>query len=181
MHFTPKPTDQSALCAPALATLRAWVIGLLAWFCDLLDTLPPALTRAAPVRAFVSARKAGIARDLRASVRHLGHALIILGTARMDFALRRRVQRSYPGAKRSRCSERHLTSALAGMNAGTLRQRAHRLAAALADLEPLIARTLKLMRAIWRDVRLPAPGVTASCDLFTLLFPQTAPQAADSS
>lgn len=89
MHFITKPSDQSALCAPTLAALRGWVVALLAWFCDVLDLLPPALTRTAPVRMFIFAAKTGIARDLRASVRHLGHALIILGVARMTFTQRR--------------------------------------------------------------------------------------------
>ncbi|MGD9966904.1 MAG: hypothetical protein AB7T59_10310 [Hyphomonadaceae bacterium] len=163
MRYVARAPDQTALCEPVAASLQRWLVLLIAWFCDVLEAIPPAARRSPFVRAAIAAAKARIARDLRMSVRALGHMLIIHTLARMNFASRRTRQRLFPGGAgrglrvaHRYCTTRLLARTLSGMHEGSLRQRAERLAAALDNLEPLIARMLKRWRVLWRHVRAPA-------------------------
>lgn len=160
MRYVAKEQDDVPHCAPAVAALKSWLLEVLVWFVDVLDVLPPS-ARAHPwVRNCIAAAKANISRDLRHSVRHFTGILITLGCAEMDFAEKRRRDRSYPGhtarglrlAKRSSCV-RPLRRILAGMNEGPLRQRAAKLAAAIDNLDLHLARMLKRMRLVWRLIR----------------------------
>ncbi|MGD9981648.1 MAG: hypothetical protein AB7H66_05530 [Hyphomonadaceae bacterium] len=188
MRYVARPRDRTALCEPVAASLKGWLHLLIAWFCDVLEAIPPAARRLPWVRDFIAAQKARIARDLRLSVRDLGNMLIIHTHPRMNFARKRIFQRCYPGAAgrglrfgRVPYGKRLATRMLAGMNRGPLRQRAERLAAALDNLEPLIARMLVRWRKLWRFARAPALILTSAEPAPLPRSPVGAPAPADTS
>lgn len=155
MRYVAPLSDNTALCERPVASLKGWLIEIMLWFCEVLDAAAPYTRRWPVVAAFLRAAKAQIARDLRFGVHTLGRALILHGIARMNFARPRIRHASFPGQP-IRVPIRRLIRVLRGMNSGPLRQRAERLARAIDNLEPLIARTLKHMRAIWRCPRAEA-------------------------
>ncbi len=160
MRYVARPQVQTEGLARSAASQNAWLLQILFWFCDVLDLLPPALRQIPLVRDFIATSKAQIARDLRRAVRHLTHILFLSGIVRMNFTQARIRDRRFPGApaqglrsgRGSGCM-RVFRRVLAGMNAGSLRQRAARLAAAINNLGSLSDRMLKRMRRIWRIIR----------------------------
>jgi hypothetical protein len=190
MHLSPTPPINRNPSDAIAASLRGWLVLLMAWFCEVLDRLPPEVLNHPLFREARAIGKARLAADLRCAVRDLGHHLILHAGPRVRLARWRQRARLYinatPAGLRSakrlgRVTRLFTRPALAGFNSGTLRQRAERLATALANLEPLIARVAKRMEAIWRYQRAPALILTASRDACVSRAEPLAPACADTS
>ncbi len=151
-RFDPAPLEAFG------ASMRAWLIQLLAWFCATIECLPPTLARRPEVRAALAMAKHHVRADLRESVRDLRKLLIAHAFIRLALPARRtRTQRPSsirPGfrraARRSTLVRRFVGNALAGIHDGGLRQRTERLGALLGNLEPLIARVHARMQEMLR-------------------------------
>lgn len=156
MRYVAKPSDQSALCEPALSSLRGWLLALLIWVREALELLPPEAQRWPMLRDVLRLTKARISHDLRESVHLLGRVLFLHAMTRMDLSRSRIMQRTIQRRATGLIPMRRVMRVLAGMNLGSLEERAERLANALDNLEPLIARMLKHLQALWRCPRAPA-------------------------
>jgi hypothetical protein len=144
-----------ASSARFLVTLLSRIGGVFEHFAPLLGRIPL-------LREAAADGKASAARSLRQCVRSLRHIVADLAFARMRLSPYRRIETRRPGgtrghARRSRRRIRFNKSCTASLfrdiHRGTLRQRAERLARLFANLEPLIARTLKRLSAMWRHWR----------------------------
>jgi hypothetical protein len=148
----PPPRPSSARIDAIAVSMRAWVVGLLAWFCEVLDAVSPTLRALPGFEARLSQIKASIARDLRCAARMTRLYLIAAALARHDIPMCNR--RPPPGhVNRRRVSRRAYyraatSGAIRGLNHGSLRQRAIALRQLLERTATQIARVLCTMRRL---------------------------------
>jgi len=173
------------------ASLRGWLIALLAWFCDVVDALPASAWRCAIVRDAYAAAKRRIAQDLRCSVGHLRRIVFLRAYASFRTTTGRIQPHKFArgvrpglraGEKRRRYCFRAITAGvIAGMHEGSLRERVKRFRAMLDDPARLIARVLKRLHAIWRTPHGSGLVLVSAHDACESRAPQSAPAFANSS
>lgn len=187
MRSVAQPQINLAPCEPVVASLRAWLVEWLAWFCDALDALPPWAQRCPFVGEAARAAKAQLAADLHVMSRVLRLWLIANALARLKFTARARRVRTHkrPGfrvaRRRAHLRRRFTGGALTGIHDGTLRQRVARFKALYDNLEPLIQRTLKRLREMWRAEVGAALVLVAARDLCVSVAAPAPRAAADTS
>lgn len=190
MRFVaPHITDHSLLEA-ASASIRSWLIAMLAWFCDVVDAMPARAWRYAIVRDAYAAAKQRIAATLRRDTHLLRKILFLHANARFRFATGRvRVDRIHRGVRAGlRAGRRRppiwrivTAGAVTGMHQGSLHDRVQRLRAMLDNPERFIARVLKRLAAIWRVPHGRGLVLTSARDACESRAPQSAPAFANSS
>jgi hypothetical protein len=179
-----------AIIDAVTASMRGWLIALLAWFCEVVDALPRAAWRCPLLREAYAASKRAIAADLRRATGALRKILFLRANDAFRASCARqgihRVTRGVrPGVragKRARCRIWRLatTGIVAGMHHGSLRVRISRVRAMLDNPAPFVARVLKRLNAIWLTPRGQGLVLTASREPHASLA-APAPIAADSS
>ena len=142
------------------ASMRGWLIALLAWFCEVVDALPGAAWRCPLLREAYAASKRAIVADLRRATRDLRVILFLraydafrpTGARQLLHKFSRGVRPGVRAGKRARCRFWRLATAgvIAGMHHGSLRARINRVRAMLDTPAPFVARVLKRLNAIWR-------------------------------
>lgn len=170
------------------ASIRTWLIALLAWFCDVVDALPASAWRCAIVRDAYAASKRRIVAGLRRDTGALRKIIFLHAVARFTFATgrARTVTRGVrAGLRAGRTPPPIWRIATAGivasMHQGSLRDRAKRLRAMLDNPERLIARALKRLAALWRAPHGRRLVLTSARDACERRAPQSAPAFANSS
>lgn len=153
------------------ASIRGWLIALMAWFCDVVDALPASAWRFAIIRDAYAASKRRIAAGLRRDASVLRKIIFLYAHARFTFATGR--ARTFtrgvrPGLRAGRTAPPIWRTATAGivtgMHQGALRDRVKRLRAMLENPERLIPRALKRLAAIWRVPHGRRLVLVAACD-----------------
>lgn len=156
MRLAAPPIINTDIHHQRAAEAARWLVALLTWITGALDRYAPLIARIPLLREAAAAGRLAATRSLRRAVRDLRIVVTNLAFARMTLHLYRRAETLRPGDKRRVARARfrlyhHATGGLlTGIHRGSLRQRAERLARTLANLEPLIARTLKRLIAMWR-------------------------------
>jgi hypothetical protein len=170
------------------ASRARWLAAILAWLADVLAQFAPLTAHCPLLREAAAAAKTKVARDLRRCVRSLRHIVTDLAFARMRLSPYRERERLYAGATRghARRARRRArfyrrTTLFRDLHQGSLRQRAERLASLLANLEPLIAPTLKRLYAIWRHLRTTRHALVVTHDACERKAPPRALALADTS
>jgi hypothetical protein len=190
MRLVAQPVTDLRRIEAYTASLRGWLIALLAWFCDVVDTMPAWAWRNALVRDAYAAAKNRIAANLRREVRTLRAILFLRANAAFRPAAKRNPIHKFtrgirPGVRAGKRGRRHAwrlatAGVIAGMHEGPLRARIHRLRAMLDNPAPTIARILKRLPALWRYPRRVGLVLVASREPLVSLAP-IAPAPADSS
>jgi hypothetical protein len=190
MRLVAQPVTDLRHVEACTASMRGWVIAVLAWFCEVIDTMPAWAWRYAIVRDAYAAAKRGIAANLRWSTHYLRLLIFLRAHAEFRFTTGRIQPHKFArgarpgvrlGAKRRRHYFRAITAGVvANMHEGSLRDRAKRLNAMLNNPARLVARVLKRLHAIWRHPHGQGLVLTASRELCTSLA-SPAQIAADSS
>ncbi len=191
MRLVAQPNRPNLAIVDAVtASLRSWLIALLAWFCDVVDALSAPAWRCAIVRDAYAAAKRRIAMNLRRATGEMRKIIFLHAHARFHFATgRARVHRFTRGVRagvragRDRPPIWRIATAgiITGMHEGTLRDRVKRLRAMLDHPERLIARALKRLAAIWRVPHGRSLVLVSAHDACESRAPQSAPAFANSS
>lgn len=190
MRFVVPPINDPSLLEAASASIRRWLIAMLAWFCDVVDAMPTRAWRYAIVRDAYAAAKQRIAKTLRRDTHVLRTILFLHANARFRFATGRiRIDRIHRGVRGGlRAGRRRppvwrtvTAGVVCGMHQGSLRARVQRLRAMLDNPERLIRRVLKRLAAIWRVPHGRGLVLTSAHDACENRAPQSAPAFANSS
>jgi hypothetical protein len=160
MRLVAQPAIDLSVVEACTASIRGWLIALMAWFCDVVDALPCSAWRYPLVREAYAAAKLRIARTLRRDIGYLRQIIFLRAYAAFRETFGRNQARKIPantphgfraGAPRRRAFYRAVTAgAVNRMSEGPLRRRIARLRAMLDCPEALVARVLKRLHAIWR-------------------------------
>ena len=153
-----------APCEAFAASLRVWLVALLAWFIDAAEAASANATRAHPAKRLLAGIVAVSAPAIRAELREaaydLRRALFLRAFSRILLPKpRAHVCRPLgaPAGFRPRAAipnaRRILSSARANLHAGTLRQRARLLLHLLDTPEPAIARIVRRLKRLLRHPR----------------------------
>lgn len=172
MRLVAPPAINTAPLEAHRAANALWLVAVLSWIGDVLEWVAPRVHGVPLLEAALAEAKAKLAAKLRLCVRALRIVVTGLALARFRSATGRVL-----GPRHARLAHgvahrtggvdfyRRATGGLfTGMHRGSLRQRALRLAALLANLEPLVTRTLKRLHALWRTPRLLRQLCVATCD-----------------
>jgi hypothetical protein len=161
-----------AIVDAVTASMRGWLIALLAWFCEVVDALPRAAWRCPLLRDAYAASKRAIAADLRRATRKVRKILFLRANDAFRATCARqgihRVPRGVrPGVRagkrgRGQVWRRATAGIVAGMHHGSLRARIKRLRAMLDNTAPFVARVLKRLPALWRSPHGQGLVLTAS-------------------
>jgi hypothetical protein len=156
----PSPTPDPAQFADFAASLRSWLVALLAWMVDVFDHIPKrgmvgAIFAHPLVAAAIATARRQVARDLRRTVAGLRLLLIAHAYCRVAPIVQRRAATNQrpraapPGFRlarpRAAALRQMIGDTLKDVHCGSLRQRAERLRDMLDNLEPLIAKVAARM------------------------------------
>jgi hypothetical protein len=189
-HIDPAPLEAFR------ASMRDWLVGVLAWLVDHLSAAPKSGLRGAIiahplVAAAIAKARREVTADLRQSVRELRMLLIALAYARVAPIVHRRIATApaHRGAPSGFRFSRHqsgvlrqvIGDALKGVHEGSLCERAKRLRDLLDNLDPLIARVAARMARMLHTGRGPALVLVCAEDAVRHLCAAHVLEAADSS
>lgn len=166
MRSVAQPRSSPARFDAIPVSLRAWVAGLLVWFCEVLDAVSPALRALPGFEPHLAEIKAAIARDLRRSV-HIARLYLVNAAYERATLKVRRARYHPPYVKRTRLSARGFcraatSGALRGLNQGSLRQRAEAMRRFLDTLDRRVTRVQRQLRAMYQRGPTDRAGVSAA-------------------
>lgn len=179
------------VCDAFAASMRVWLVALLAWFLKAADVAASHAARRHPAARCLAGIVARYAPHLRAHMRQaaddLRRALFLYAFARLDprppppYLQKSNAPPGFRHIMVRHDARRIVSSALAGLHAGSLRQRARRFLRILDTLESVIARVLRRLSNLMHCPRRARLVLIHAPRDALIAAPAAAPCAADTS